>query len=204
MIPLSDRLLRSFERVELPQVEFLEPHVAVRTAWQDATDIVTAVIDLQVTALATCCDDSGELEQAFGHCAEDKRARLSRRDECFASIAQLYTRASGKRLTTPSVEAAAGRFPPLRGLRRALRTPRVLRASLRLSKFVPDEFIEPVGPSTNPSPEKQMAPKKGPSAFPGGEGGIRTHGGIATTPVFKTGALNHSATSPFSVSCTSD
>lgn len=30
----------------------------------------------------------------------------------------------------------------------------------------------------------------------GGEGEIRTHGGLAPTPVFKTGALNHSATSP--------
>ena len=30
----------------------------------------------------------------------------------------------------------------------------------------------------------------------GGEGGIRTHGTLARTPVFKTGALNHSATSP--------
>ena len=30
----------------------------------------------------------------------------------------------------------------------------------------------------------------------GGESGIRTHGGIATTPVFKTGALNRSAISP--------
>ena len=30
----------------------------------------------------------------------------------------------------------------------------------------------------------------------GGSGGIRTHGGIATTPVFKTGALNRSATLP--------
>jgi hypothetical protein len=30
----------------------------------------------------------------------------------------------------------------------------------------------------------------------GGEGEIRTRGGIATTPVFKTGALNRSATSP--------
>ena len=32
----------------------------------------------------------------------------------------------------------------------------------------------------------------------GGESGIRTHGGIATTPVFKTGALNRSAISPYS------
>ena len=30
----------------------------------------------------------------------------------------------------------------------------------------------------------------------GGEGGIRTHGGDKPTPVFKTGAINHSTTSP--------
>ena len=30
----------------------------------------------------------------------------------------------------------------------------------------------------------------------GGEGGIRTPGGCYTTPVFKTGAFGHSATSP--------
>lgn len=30
----------------------------------------------------------------------------------------------------------------------------------------------------------------------GGRGGIRTHGTLAGTPVFKTGALNHSATLP--------
>jgi hypothetical protein len=30
----------------------------------------------------------------------------------------------------------------------------------------------------------------------GGWGGIRTHGDVAATPVFKTGALNHSATHP--------
>src|SRR5690606_3256223 len=33
----------------------------------------------------------------------------------------------------------------------------------------------------------------------GGESGIRTHGSVATTPVFKTGALNRSAISPFYV-----
>src|SRR5580704_19427479 len=31
----------------------------------------------------------------------------------------------------------------------------------------------------------------------GGRGGIRTHGALAGTPVFKTGALNHSATLPW-------
>jgi hypothetical protein len=31
----------------------------------------------------------------------------------------------------------------------------------------------------------------------GGESGIRTHGGRKTTPVFKTGALNRSAISPY-------
>ncbi len=30
----------------------------------------------------------------------------------------------------------------------------------------------------------------------GGEGGIRTHGGLSPTPVFETGALIHYATSP--------
>ena len=30
----------------------------------------------------------------------------------------------------------------------------------------------------------------------GGEGGIRTHGALSGTAVFKTAALNHSATSP--------
>src|SRR3990167_11078270 len=30
----------------------------------------------------------------------------------------------------------------------------------------------------------------------GGQGGIRTHGGLAPTAVFKTAALNHSATRP--------
>jgi hypothetical protein len=30
----------------------------------------------------------------------------------------------------------------------------------------------------------------------GGRGGIRTHGTLSGTPVFKTGALNHSATLP--------
>jgi hypothetical protein len=34
------------------------------------------------------------------------------------------------------------------------------------------------------------------SASFGGRGGIRTHGTLAGTPVFKTGALNHSATLP--------
>jgi hypothetical protein len=33
-------------------------------------------------------------------------------------------------------------------------------------------------------------------ALTGGRGGIRTHGTLAGTPVFKTGALNHSATLP--------
>ncbi|CAH1648042.1 hypothetical protein BOSEA31B_10015 [Hyphomicrobiales bacterium] len=35
----------------------------------------------------------------------------------------------------------------------------------------------------------------------GGRGGIRTHGGLAPTAVFKTAALNHSATLPAQVQC---
>ena len=37
------------------------------------------------------------------------------------------------------------------------------------------------------------------NSLSGGEGGIRTHGRIAPTPVFKTGAFNRSATSPAGV-----
>ena len=32
--------------------------------------------------------------------------------------------------------------------------------------------------------------------YHGGQGGIRTHGTLARTPVFKTGAFDHSATCP--------
>ena len=32
--------------------------------------------------------------------------------------------------------------------------------------------------------------------FIGGEGGIRTHGDVATTPDFESGTFDHSATSP--------
>ena len=34
----------------------------------------------------------------------------------------------------------------------------------------------------------------------GGEGGIRTHGTLARSPVFKTGTFNHSVTSPDGIS----
>ena len=37
---------------------------------------------------------------------------------------------------------------------------------------------------------------RGVAGISGGRGGIRTHGTLAGTPVFKTGALNHSATLP--------
>jgi hypothetical protein len=39
-------------------------------------------------------------------------------------------------------------------------------------------------------------PRKGTPIGTGGRGGIRTHGGVAPTAVFKTAALNHSATRP--------
>jgi hypothetical protein len=40
------------------------------------------------------------------------------------------------------------------------------------------------------------AKSAGISRASGGRGGIRTHGGLAPTAVFKTAALNHSATPP--------
>jgi hypothetical protein len=39
--------------------------------------------------------------------------------------------------------------------------------------------------------------------YVGGRGGIRTHGTLAGTPVFKTGALNHSATLPSAITLAS-
>jgi hypothetical protein len=42
----------------------------------------------------------------------------------------------------------------------------------------------------------QVSTSKEEAARTGGRGGIRTHGTLAGTPVFKTGALNHSATLP--------
>ena len=42
---------------------------------------------------------------------------------------------------------------------------------------------------------KQKGPRSGPFLF-GGEGGIRTHGGLSPSLVFKTSAFNSSATSP--------
>ena len=33
----------------------------------------------------------------------------------------------------------------------------------------------------------------------GGRGEIRTHGGLSSSPVFKTGAFNRSATLPFAI-----
>ena len=47
----------------------------------------------------------------------------------------------------------------------------------------------PTGPQPNPAKRPRADPD-------GGWGEIRTHGGLAPTPVFKTGALNHSATHP--------
>ena len=79
-----------------------------------------------------------------------------------------------------------------------LRAP--LRVSLRLSKFVPDKLVEPSG-FVHPQRLRQIrkTPHEGALCVSGGGSGIRTHGGIATTPVFKTGALNRSAISPLQV-----
>ncbi len=55
------------------------------------------------------------------------------------------------------------------------------------------EFLRPhaARPRLERSPQANSAKSEN-----GGEGGIRTHGTLARTPVFKTGAFNHSATSP--------
>src|SRR6185312_5995834 len=70
------------------------------------------------------------------------------------------------------------------------------RANLRLSKFVPDEFVEPARfLSPTLSARHKNAPRGG-VFVSGGEGGIRTHGTLTRTPDFESGTFDHSATSP--------
>ena len=72
-------------------------------------------------------------------------------------------------------------------------------ASLRLSEFVPDEFVEPVGSHPRRHHQKSKTPHEGAFCFSGGEGGIRTHGTLTRTPDFESGTFDHSATSPKAV-----
>ena len=65
-------------------------------------------------------------------------------------------------------------------------------SALLLFGYAPKEV--PLGDALKEVPLRGCA--RGLACAIGGESGIRTHGGIATTPVFKTGALNRSAISP--------
>ena len=56
------------------------------------------------------------------------------------------------------------------------------------------KYLFEVFPAFRPDARPASTQKVG--VEPGGEGGIRTHGELAPTAVFKTAALNHSATSP--------
>jgi hypothetical protein len=62
-------------------------------------------------------------------------------------------------------------------LSRALRTLRMLRPA-PLSKFAPGELVEPGGFVHTTTLQKHKRPQMGPFVFPGGEGGIRTHGTV--------------------------
>ena len=73
--------------------------------------------------------------------------------------------------------------------------PRGARGRLSRPNSLPANSSNPVSSSTPPtSPETQNAPRG--VCISGGEGGIRTHGTASRTPDFKSGALDHSATSP--------
>ena len=61
-----------------------------------------------------------------------------------------------------------------------------------------DEFINISAKDYSIRVCELKAVKVGKSTGPGGRGGIRTHGGVSPTAVFKTAALNHSATLPAS------
>jgi len=58
-------------------------------------------------------------------------------------------------------------------------------ASLRLSKFAPGKFVEPVGSHPRHHLQKSKTPHEGAFCFSGGEGGIRTHGTLTRTPDFE-------------------
>jgi hypothetical protein len=58
-----------------------------------------------------------------------------------------------------------------------------------------ETFSQPLS-DLHPANDKLFGPKRCLLLRVGGRGGIRTHGTLAGTPVFKTGALNHSATLP--------
>ena len=74
--------------------------------------------------------------------------------------------------------------------------PRFARATYGRPNGLSCPFVEPSGFVHPPFlPDTQKA-REGAFCVSGGEGGIRTHGDIAATAVFKTAALNRSATSP--------
>ena len=77
-----------------------------------------------------------------------------------------------------------------------------LRDQLINAAAVPTD-LQRLRPSGSPDPQQQLrrrvrcrAVRHGLALENGGWGGIRTHGGLAPTAVFKTAALNHSATHP--------
>ena len=60
-----------------------------------------------------------------------------------------------------------------------------------------DLQVAKIEPPEPPRGSKHVANTKVQTWKSGGEGEIRTHGPVSRTPVFKTGALDRSATSPF-------
>ena len=68
-------------------------------------------------------------------------------------------------------------------------------SSLQGSSEDEQEISNPVTKNKKPTPMNVPIS----IATCGGEGGIRTHGALANTAVFKTAALNHSTTSPWSL-----
>src|SRR4029079_12702255 len=57
------------------------------------------------------------------------------------------------------------------------------------------ELTSPSLPNGADEAAQNRQESRGPAGWSGG-GGIRTHGPLARTPVFKTGAIDHSATPP--------
>ena len=109
------------------------------------------------------------------------------------AIAEIMNRADAIRTRRPNgpFQIPRGSFFPLSDQARRRLSPRAgERAVHRSGVILP---LRSAAPAVVGLLEGWRIIAKG---TPGGWGGIRTHGGLAPTPVFKTGALNHSATHP--------
>ena len=148
-------------------------------------------------------DPFDALRRTTEHLAEGVGARIRALGE--AAISPLLTVLQDEELAVE--ESPAQGWPPLHAITVAASTGLPLtRASacsraehLRVGASAEEEgFVPEAEPKAKRRQPDRPPHPNGPPLGPGGGGGIRTHGTLASTPVFKTGAFNRSATPPWS------